>query len=115
MASMKALLAGAALSVLTIATAQAQNVEWKDDGTVLLKLGPDYDNAVITAAQGRLGAVFGPGKKPFEGVTITVLTLDPAPRAASPARSTPSGRSGRSCPAASSTSSSCRSPSTTPR
>ena len=36
MASMKALLAGAALSVLTIVTAQAQNVEWKDDGTVLL-------------------------------------------------------------------------------
>ena len=63
MASMKALLAGAAFSVFTIVAAQAQNVEWKDDGTVLLKLGPDYDNAVITANKDDMGALFGPGEK----------------------------------------------------
>ena len=80
MASMKALLAGAALSVLTIVAAQAQNVEWKDDGTVLLKLGPDYDDAVITANKDDMGALFGPGEKPFEGEEITVLTLDSGPK-----------------------------------
>ena len=81
MPSMKALLAGAALSVLTLAAAQAsEHVEWKDDGTVLLKLGPDYDDAVITAHKDDLGALFGPGEKPFEGEEITVLTLDSGPK-----------------------------------
>ena len=80
MASMKALLAGAALSVLTFAAAQAQHVEWKDDGTVELKLGPDYDDAVITAHKDDMGALFGPGEKPFEGEEITVLTLDSGPK-----------------------------------
>ena len=80
MASMKALLAGAALSVLTLAAAQAQHVEWKDDGTVVLKLGPDYDDAVITAHKDDMGALFGPGEKPFEGEEITVLTLDSGPK-----------------------------------
>jgi multiple sugar transport system substrate-binding protein len=81
MLSSKALLAGAALSVLSLATAQAQDhVEWKDDGTVLLKLGADYDDAVITAHKDDLGALFGPGEKPFEGEEITVLTLDSGPK-----------------------------------
>ncbi len=80
MASMKALLAGAALSVFTFAAAQAQHVEWKDDGTVELKLGPDYDDAVITAHKDDMGALFGPGEKPFEGEEITVLTLDSGPK-----------------------------------
>ena len=60
-------------------------MEWKDDGTVLLKLGKDYDDAVITARKEDMGALFGPDEKPFEGEEITVLTLDSAPRAASPA------------------------------
>ena len=81
MTSVKGLLAGAALSVLTLATAQAQeHVEWKDDGTVLLKLDKDYDDAVITARKEDLGALFGPGEKPFEGEEITVLTLDSGPK-----------------------------------
>ena len=81
MPSMKALLAGAALSVLTLAAAQAgEYVEWKDDGTVLLKLGTDYDDAVITASKEDMGALFGPGEKPFEGEEITVLTLDSGPK-----------------------------------
>ena len=76
-----ALLAGAALSVLTLTAAQAQqHVEWKDDGTVLIKLGPDYDDAVITAHKDDMGALFGPGEKPFEGEEITVLTLDSGPK-----------------------------------
>ena len=43
-------------------------MRWNDDGTVDLKLGPDYDNAVITATQEELGTLFGPDEKPFEGV-----------------------------------------------
>ena len=81
MPSFKALLAGAALGVLSLAAAQAgEFVEWKDDGTVLLKLGPDYDDAVITATKDDLGALFGPDEKPFEGEEITVLTLDSGPK-----------------------------------
>ena len=57
-----------------------QYVDWKDDGTVDLKLGPDYDNAVITATQEELGTLFGPDEKPFEGANITVLTLDSGPK-----------------------------------
>ena len=81
MPSFKALLAGAALSVFSLAAAQAgEFVEWKDDGTVLLKLGKDYDDAVITARKEDMGALFGPDEKPFEGEEITVLTLDSGPK-----------------------------------
>src|SRR5215218_1788485 len=81
MPSLKALLAGAALGVFAVAAAQAQeHVEWREDGTALLKLGKDYDDAVITARKEDLGALFGPGEKPFEGEEITVLTLDSGPK-----------------------------------
>ena len=81
MSSFKALLAGAALGVFSLASAQAgEFVEWRDDGTVLLKLGKDYDDAVITANKADLGALFGPDEKPFEGEEITVLTLDSGPK-----------------------------------
>ena len=81
MSSFKALLAGAALGVFSLASAQAgEFVEWQDDGTVLLKLGKDYDDAVITANKADLGALFGPDEKPFEGEEITVLTLDSGPK-----------------------------------
>ena len=69
---MTALLAGSAYA--------GQYVEWRDDGSVLLKLGPDYDNAVIETSREELGALFGPDQKPFEGVNITVLTLDSGPK-----------------------------------
>ena len=55
-------------------------MRWNDDGTVDLMLGPDYDNAVITATQEELGTLFGPDEKPFEGTNITVLTLDSGPK-----------------------------------
>jgi multiple sugar transport system substrate-binding protein len=56
--------------------AAGQYVDWLDDGTVLLKLGPEYDNAVLETSRAELGSRFGPDKKPFDGVTITVLTQD---------------------------------------
>ena len=76
-----AALLGVALAALSAPVASAgQYVDWKDDGTVDLKLGPDYDNAVITATQEELGTLFGPDEKPFEGANITVLTLDSGPK-----------------------------------
>ena len=76
-----AALLGVALAALSAPVASAgQYVDWKDDGTVDLKLGPDYDNAVITATQEELGTLFGPDEKPFDGVNITVLTLDSGPK-----------------------------------
>ena len=45
-----------------------QHVEWLDDGTVLLKLGPAYDNAVIETAGDELGtAVRAATTPPFTG------------------------------------------------
>ena len=74
-------LLGVAATALIASTAAAQeHARWNDDGTVDLMLGPDYDNAVITAAQEDLGTLFGPDEKPFEGVDITVLTLDSGPK-----------------------------------
>jgi multiple sugar transport system substrate-binding protein len=76
-----AALLGVAMAALSAPVASAgQYVDWKDDGTVDLKLGPDYDNAVITATQEELGTLFGPDEKPFDGVNITVLTLDSGPK-----------------------------------
>ena len=75
--TMRALLGGVALSLLSVAGAAAgEYVEWFDDGTVLLKLGPEYDGAVIETTREELGSLFGPDRKPFEGTTVTVLTHD---------------------------------------
>ena len=60
--------------------AAGQYVDWKDDGSAVLKLGPNYDNAEITVPKGELGSLFGPDQKPFEGDEITVLTLDSGPK-----------------------------------
>ena len=67
--------AGVALAALTAANAQAQDshVTWHDDGTVDLIM---EDGAVIKTSQEELGDLFGPGEKPFEGTTVTILTLD---------------------------------------
>ena len=73
-------LLGAAAIVLIATGAAAQGVRWNDNGTVDLMLGPDYDNAVITATQEELGTLFGPDEKPFEGTNITVLTLNSGPK-----------------------------------
>ena len=73
-------LLGAAAALVATAAAAQEHVRWNDDGTVDLMLGPDYDDAVITATQEELGTLFGPDQKPFEGVNITVLTLDSGPK-----------------------------------
>jgi multiple sugar transport system substrate-binding protein len=81
MLSLKALLAGAALSAFTAAAAAAgEYVDWNQDGSAVLKLGKDYDEAEIAVPAGELGALFGPEEKPFEGEEITVLTLDSGPK-----------------------------------
>ena len=80
MPKLRGLLAGAAISMLLAAGAQAEQVEWKDDGTVLIHLGEAYNNAVITTSRDELGTEFGPGKKPFEGVTITLTVNGAGPK-----------------------------------
>ena len=108
-------LLGAAAIALIATDASAQGVRWNDDGTVDLMLGPDYDDAVISTTREDLGTLCGPEEQPFEGAEISVTVNASGPKGASPARSMPSGQSGRSSPAAVSTSSSCRSASTTLR
>src|SRR6185503_13597921 len=77
----RAMLCASAVLALTAARAYAANqVEWKDDGTVLLHLGEAYNNAVIKTSREELGSEFGPGKKPFEGVTITVTVNGAGPK-----------------------------------
>ena len=38
-------------------------VDWKDDGTVDIKLGPDYDDTVITVPASDMGTLFGAGRE----------------------------------------------------
>jgi multiple sugar transport system substrate-binding protein len=74
-------LIGSALGLsLAGAAAAGQYVDWFDDGSVLLKLGPDYDDAIIETSREQLGSLLGPGAAPFEGVTITILTHDEGPK-----------------------------------
>src|SRR3954447_23531449 len=76
----KALLCGAAMSLLAAGTAWAEgHAEWGKDGSLVMKLGPEYDNAVITLPKDKVGSEFGPGKKPFEGVTINVTVNGAGP------------------------------------
>ena len=55
------------------------HVDWLDDGTVLLKLGPDYGNAVIETTREELGPVLGAGGTPYAGTTVRLLTHDEGP------------------------------------
>jgi len=69
----------AALAVSAVATGPAlagEHVEWLDDGTVLLRLGPAYDDAVIETSRDELGTLFGPDQQPFKGQQVTILTHD---------------------------------------
>ena len=43
------------------------HVDWLDDGTVLLKLGPDYGNAVIETTREELGRCWAPAGHPMPG------------------------------------------------
>ena len=74
------LLALPALVWLAAPAFAGQNVEWKDDGTVLLKLGDAYNNKVITTSRKELGSAFGPDKQPFKDVTITVTVNGAGPK-----------------------------------
>src|SRR5919199_746976 len=76
----KALLCGAAMTILAGGTAWAEgHAEWGKDGLLVMKLGPEYDNTVITVPKGMVGSEFGPGKKPFEGVTINITVNGAGP------------------------------------
>lgn len=75
------LLTAAAVVALTASAAQAgPHVEWQPDGKVLLKLDPQYEQAVIETSKDELGGLFGPDEQPFKGEEITVLTLDSGPK-----------------------------------
>src|SRR5437868_9796738 len=69
-----------ALALLTLPASAGQNVEWKDDGTVLIKLGEAYNNAVIQTTREELGTEFGPDKQPFKDVTISVTVNGAGPK-----------------------------------
>jgi multiple sugar transport system substrate-binding protein len=74
------MLALPALALLTISASAGQYVDWKDDGSAVLKLGEAYNNATIQTAPGELGSAFGPDKKPFDGITITVTVNGAGPK-----------------------------------
>ena len=67
------------LSALAIAlpAVAGKHVNWKDDGTVDLI---HEDGTIINITREQLGAAYGPDEKPFEGETITVLSLDSGPK-----------------------------------
>ena len=67
------------LAVLMGSPAAQDQIEWLDDGTVLLRLGPDYDDAVIETSVDALGSILGGEDRPYDGVTITILTHDEGP------------------------------------
>ena len=52
-------------------------VDWNDDGTVTLTLD---DGTEIVIDRATLGTAYGPDEKPFEGETITILSLDSGPK-----------------------------------
>ena len=68
------------LALFAVSASAGQYVDWKDDGTVILKLGEAYNNATIQTSREELGSEFGPDKKPFEGVTITVTVNGAGPK-----------------------------------
>src|SRR3954451_2851273 len=71
----------AGLVPLAEAARAGEHVDWLDDGTVLLKLGPAYDNAVIETSRDQLGSLFsGPDARPFAGATVRVLSQDNGPK-----------------------------------
>ena len=72
--------AALALSVAMPAAAQdTKHVKWNDDGTVELSMDPEYGGVIKTTRE-ELGALFGPGLKPFEGQEVTILSLDSGPK-----------------------------------
>lgn len=61
------------------AASAGERVDRLDDGTVLLKLGPEYENAVIETSRDELGPLLGGGGQPYAGTTLRILTHDEGP------------------------------------
>lgn len=76
------LVALAAACGLASAGHAGEHVDWLEDGTVLLKLGPTYGDAAIETSRAELGSLLSPDAKPFAGTTIRVLTQDEGPQGA---------------------------------
>ena len=66
-------------SAWTTAGMAGQYVDRLEDGTVLLKLGPAYQNAVIETSRDELGPILGEGAAPYAGTTVRLLTHDEGP------------------------------------
>lgn len=79
----RSLLAAAGLALVfsgSAAVAQdTPHVKWHDDGTVELIMDAEYGGVIKTTRE-ELGALFGPGEKPFEGQEVTILSLDSGPK-----------------------------------
>jgi multiple sugar transport system substrate-binding protein len=75
----------AALALIGLAAASpslaqdTKHVKWLADGSVELIMDPEYGGVIKTTRE-ELGALFGPGQKPFEGQEVTVLSLDSGPK-----------------------------------
>ena len=74
------MLALPALALFAVSASAGQYVDWKDDGSVILKLGEAYNNAQIQTSREELGSAFGPDKQPFKDVTITVTVNGAGPK-----------------------------------
>jgi multiple sugar transport system substrate-binding protein len=59
--------------------AAGPHVERLGDGTVLLKLGPAYEDAVIETSVDELGPLLGGDTPPYIGTTVRLLTHDEGP------------------------------------
>ena len=59
-----------------------EHVERLPDGTVLLKLGPDYGHAVIETSADELGPLLGGTTQAYAGTTVRLLTQDEGPHGA---------------------------------
>ncbi len=66
-------------SAWTTAGMAGQYVDRLEDGTVLLKLGPAYQYAVIETSRDELGPLLGEGTGPYAGTTVRLLTHDEGP------------------------------------
>lgn len=66
-------------SAWTTGLMAGQYVDQLDDGTVLLKLGPAYGNAVIETSRDELGPLLGGGEGAYAGTTVRLLTHDEGP------------------------------------
>jgi multiple sugar transport system substrate-binding protein len=72
----------AAVALAAGAARAGEHVDRLEDGTVLLKLGPAYGDAVVETNAAELGGLLGSGARPLAGVTVRVLTQDEGPRGA---------------------------------